>query len=77
MLEIIKMLSIDPFYGRLMKKLSTADLDIILSFCENSISLDRNEFEHRANRFFMDREKPKNWKIISEILSVINARRVI
>jgi hypothetical protein len=33
---------------------------------------DKNEAEYKINRLFLDKEKPKNWTIICELLSIYN-----
>ena len=49
-----------------------------LAFCEQFINdndlLDKKKFDALVNRLFMDDKiKPKNWKIISELLSCSNS----
>lgn len=64
-----------PYYSKMVGKLSESDKKIIEEFILSNNSLDRNQFEHLANRYFIDKPKPKNWKLISELLSVINSNR--
>lgn len=64
-----------PYYGRMVGKLTKPDKEMIEDFIAINKFADRNQFESLANRFFIDKPKPKNWKLISELLSVINSYR--
>ena len=58
-----------PHYHKKMEKLKDEDLDMIRIFIDENGDLPTREFEMKINRLFMDREKPKRWIEISEILS--------
>lgn len=59
------------------KKLKKDEMELSLRFIEENSHLDRNDFEFKLNRLFLDKEnnKPKNWKIILQLLSMTNSRR--
>ena len=59
--------------GKLMAKITTHEFISITRFVEERRSLDKGAFEKDINRWFLDSsDKPKNWAIMSEILSCIN-----
>lgn len=62
------------FAKRLYDKLTTADVELCVAFIKQHDALSQSEFELAVNRMFLDREKCKNWKIISELLSIANAQ---
>ncbi|OQB05794.1 MAG: hypothetical protein BWY19_00819 [bacterium ADurb.Bin212] len=66
----------DPYYSRLCPKLKPSDIDAILSFISHNDALGYSEFEERLNRLYIDKEKPKNWKLILEILMISNRAKV-
>lgn len=62
--------------SRNFKKLKKDEMELSLKFIEENSHLDRNDFEYKLNRLFMDnRNPPKNWKIILELLSMTNSKR--
>lgn len=61
-----------PWLKRLFKGLRGPELAMIEAFCATNAGADKNEFEARVNRMFMDREKPKRWKEILEVLANAN-----
>lgn len=57
--------------GKVFKKLSANDIDIVNSFfiCEYA---DIHDAMSKCNRLFLDKiDKPKNWKFISEVICCI------
>lgn len=65
-------LSNHPHYKFLLIKLSTSEKEIMRHFIIDSFDLDKNEFIYSVNRMFLDKtDKPKNWSLIMEILTVI------
>lgn len=66
-----------PWIGKkLMNRLSFEDKEIILKFLDENLSLDPSQFELKINRLWMDqKDKPKRWKEILEILSNMNSKR--
>lgn len=70
-------IAIHPWHKRIWGKLGEIDRLFIERFALEHFSKDRNAFEMKVNRVFMDQpEKPKRWKEILEVLTVYNSRRV-
>lgn len=60
-------------YKKLWRTLKLPDLVIITSFIENNSHLEKDSFEYKLNRLFLDKiEKPKKWSLIMEFLSTFN-----
>lgn len=72
--RLIKLLGFreHPWLGRVFVRLSKADLAFMESFCVENAALGKDDFEKRVNRMFLDRERPKNWKLILELLANCN-----
>jgi len=64
-----------PWLGRLFKKLTKSDEHLINDFISKNIGLDKSSFEIEINRLFLDKERPKRFNEICEILSCFNSRR--
>ena len=62
-----------PWLHKSYKRLSNSDREIALSFIKENKELDRGAFEQKVNRLFLDREKPKNFSIILELLMCCNS----
>lgn len=62
-------ISAHPIYSKYFKGLSATDLDLITKFIKSHEDCDDNEFMFKANRMFIDQEKPKRhvdiWSIIT------------
>lgn len=65
-----------PFLKRLFKGMKSDDVSMIVNFIRESEGLEVNEFEKKINRLFIDKGdlKPRKWKEISEVLSVVNTK---
>jgi len=63
-----------PHYNRLFKRLNKSDILIIEKFIEDHDHLDYSRFEHTLNRFFLFRDKPKNFTMILEFLMISNMK---
>lgn len=61
------------WHGKNVKKLNKIDLIFITNFIETNNDLSKNDFEMAVNRIFINKERPKNWCIILELLSCINS----
>lgn len=70
-MDMFSALKKHPYYGSLIKKLGKSELNLITVFCQTHHSTTRDEFVQLANRYFLDKPKPKNWQIISDILTAI------
>ena len=72
--RMIKFLSYKdhPMLGKQFKKLKLEDTFLIYEFLTANISDSKDQLEQKINRLFIDKEKPKNWKIICELLSCSN-----
>lgn len=59
-------------YKKSLEKLTEAEFDLIVEFIDDHDHLGHLEFEYAVNRMFLDKEKPKGWAVIQEILVVVN-----
>lgn len=67
-----KRLSSHAWYCRLYSKLTKSEIIIAENFIESFNDFSAMEFESKINRMFLDLEKkPKNYKIIMELLSCV------
>lgn len=63
-----------PWLNRVFKKLNRDDLYICRQFLAEKEHLSKGDFELAVNRMFIDKEnKPKNWKLICELLTCANS----
>lgn len=58
---------------RIFLRLSKSDLGIAYRFIEANDGLDKGAFELAINRMFLDKERPKNFSIILELLTCSNS----
>lgn len=68
----LQQLAVHPWYSKLLKKIDESEFDTIVDFCEDYSDLNQLEFEYKANRLFLDRERPKHFAIINEILVILS-----
>lgn len=68
-LDIFNSYKEHAWYGKLYNKLSVGDIKIAETFLNENELLDNIKYDLAVNRLFLDKEKPKNWKIITELLS--------
>lgn len=61
-----------PWYGRYYKKLTPADVTYAEWFMVYYYGCDKGVFEAAVNRMFVDKDKPRNWAVISELLAAAN-----
>lgn len=62
-----------PFLKKGFIKLKKDEIEFCFSFIKENMDIDADKFEFKINRIFLDKEiKPKNWKIITELLSCSN-----
>lgn len=62
-------------YQRSALKLNEAEFDRIVDFIDENDSLGHLEFEYKVNRMFLfDKDRPKHWTIIQDILTAANSR---
>lgn len=60
-------------YQKSAKKMTEAEFDQIIEFIEDNDYLGHLEFEYAVNRMFLNQlTKPKNWVIMTELLTVCN-----
>lgn len=62
-----------PKLGPLYKRLATDEKWLIVRFFRDNAKLDSHAFEKALNRLFLDKQKPKHWKEILELLSCSNS----
>jgi len=59
-----------PWFSKLYVKLTEKELVFCRNFLDNHETLDNGNFEMAINRLFLEKDKPKNWKVICELLMV-------
>jgi len=57
-----------PMFGKSFKKLTPKDLDFCRDLLVSTLNMDKNAFASKVVRLWLDKEKPKNWTRIEEIL---------
>ena len=68
-----KSLKTHAWFNRVYKKLNAADIKFCEEYLNNNKHLDKNEFEFKVVRIFLDNpNKPKNWTLIQELLANSN-----
>lgn len=72
-IDQFKNLANHAYYGKSIKKLKSVDFDIIYQFISENDHFNKNDFASAVNRMFINREKPKNFTLIMELLDVTNA----
>lgn len=60
-------------YQKSARKLTEGEFDTLVAFIEDHEHLGHLEFEYAVNRMFLNREKSKNWVIMTELLMVSNS----
>jgi hypothetical protein len=63
-----KELSTHAWFKKSYTRLTKSDIDLCELFIAESLDLNSLEFERKVNRLFLDKEKPKNWALITELL---------
>lgn len=60
------------YYKKFMFKLKDLELAIIADFIKENEDLSRDDFVYKVNRMFLDNpNKPKNYALIQELLTVV------
>lgn len=72
--EAFQSLKSDSWFSRVFAKTKASDRELCLKFIEENDGLDRADFEFQVNRMFLDKEKPKNWTLIVELLATSNIK---
>jgi len=57
-----------PWLKRSFIKLTKKELEICINFLNETKDISKDEFAIKTVRLFLDKEKPKNWKFIEELL---------
>jgi hypothetical protein len=63
----------NPWLSRVYNRLTPAEVLICNEFILANTNKGHAEFELGVNRIFIDKQKPKHWKEILEILSCVNS----
>lgn len=71
-LEKFQSYKTNAWYSRIFKRLSAADIAFAESWITTNDHLDRNDFESAVNRMFIDKQKPKHWTSIQELIAGAN-----
>lgn len=61
------------WFNRVYKRLSENEREIAHKFIEQNDGLDKGSFELAVNRMFLDKQKPKHYKEILELLTCANS----
>lgn len=68
-----------PVLGKLFKKLTREELSVLTTFIYEHEHLDDNQFAHVANRWMIDKLKPKHftdmWSIAIQTIEVVNNKK--
>lgn len=73
--ETFLSLKSDAFYSRTFKKLSTGEIEKLVTWIRDRDHLNRNDFAHDANRVGLDGDlKGPRSSIYSELLNVANSK---
>ena len=72
-IQLFKSYRDHPWLRKTYSKLDENDLKIAVSFINENDGLSRGQFEIKLNRMFLDKEKPKKWTHISELLICCNS----
>lgn len=67
-LERFRALKDHAWYGRSFRRLGKMERLFCERWIEDRTRLNRNEFEIAVNRMWLDRERPKNWSLIVELM---------
>ena len=67
-IQRFKNLESHPWFNKLYKKLKKDELELCLSLLVDTKELDKNTFAHKTVRLWLDKDKPKNWKHMEELL---------
>jgi hypothetical protein len=63
-----------PWLGKIFKKLSAKELSLARAFLNIHYGASKGDFEWAVQRMFLDKEKPKNFSIIMELLTCANSQ---
>lgn len=62
----------DAFYGQVFLKLGMRLRSVMSDFCEEHKNLSHSEFDAAIQRMFLDKEKPKMWQTMMDMLVAAN-----
>lgn len=71
-LQNFRNLETHPWFSKLLKRLTKKEVLLAEAFIMENEDLNRGDFDLKMNRLFLDKEKPKNWAIILELLMISN-----
>jgi hypothetical protein len=71
--QIFNSYSFHPWLKKSFNRLSAKEKQIAVDFIIAHDFLDKPNFELAVNRMFLEKERTKNWTIISELLSCVNS----
>lgn len=58
-----------PYYSKYFKKLKESDIEFCINILEQTNNLNKNDYSFKIVRLWLDQKnKPKNWTIIEELL---------
>jgi len=61
----------NAWYGKYFKKLTVSDKKLSIDFLNSLTGLNKDDAMEKVNRMFLGKDKPKNWKLINELCSVV------
>jgi hypothetical protein len=68
----LELLEQDAFYGKFFPKLGMRSIALMKEFCDKNEDLKHWEFDSAIQRMFLDKEKPKMWQTMMDILIAVN-----
>jgi ferritin-like protein len=72
-LEHFRKLADHSWLGRVYSKLKSQEIEMVEQFIVENDHLDKSTFEMKVNRMFLDKDKPRHWKEMSELLTCTNS----
>lgn len=63
-----------PWLCKSYKNIDDKSKTLCLDFITKNDHLSKGDFELAINRMFLDKNKPKDWKLICELLSCANSK---
>ena len=60
-----------PMHSKMFRRLSHDEMELVKQFIKDNEALGKDRFMHNANRWYLDRQKPKHltdmWSIVIQV----------
>lgn len=66
----------EVMHAKIFNKLSPKEISECEKFFLENKDLNRDEFAHKAVRWFLDKQKPKNWVAMEDLVTTANFKSV-